>query len=109
MFLEALNLEYIGYGLGAATALFCVLSVLGMPVNLVFGAVVGLGQQSPGSSIWMMAGALVGRFYFKKRFRDMWLKYMAVILAGFGCGMGLIAMVAMAFRVISAMLSPMAY
>ncbi len=53
-----------------------------------------------------MAGALVARFYFRKRFRDMWLKYMMVVMAGFSCGMGITSMVAMSFNVISKMLSP---
>ncbi len=53
-----------------------------------------------------MAGAFVGRFYFKRKYRDMWLKYMTAILAGFGCGVGLSSMVAMSFNVISRMLSP---
>jgi len=48
----------------------------------------------------------VGRLYFKKRFKDMWLKYMTVILAGYGCGIGIISMVGMGFSVITRMLSP---
>ena len=109
MFLEALSLEYIVWGVVAALGVFAVLTSLSMPVNLIFGAVAGLNQQSPGAAIWMTMGALVGKFYFKRKFRDMWLKYMAVILAGFGCGMGLISMVALAFRIITAMLGPSAY
>ena len=109
MFLEALRLEFITWGAGSAVLVFIVISAFGLPVNLIFGAVAGLAQQSPGGAIWMMLGALVGRFYFKRKFKDMWLKYLAVILAGFGCGMGLVSMVAMAFRIIAAMLSPTAY
>jgi hypothetical protein len=54
----------------------------------------------------MMCGAFVGKFYFKRKFKNMWLKYMAVILAGFGCGMGLISMVAMAFTIMTKILKP---
>lgn len=106
LFLEALNLEYITWGCGAALLLFGVLSALGLPVMMIYGAVWGLGQSSPGALLWMMVGAFVGKFYFKRKFKDMWLKYMAVILAGFGCGMGLISMIAMAFTIMSKMLTP---
>jgi hypothetical protein len=106
MFLEALRLKYILWGLGSGSLVFMVLSALGMPVTLVYGAVWGLAQNTPGAMLWMLCGALVGRFYFKRKFKDLWLKYMSIILAGFGCGMGLVAMVAMAFTIISKMLSP---
>jgi hypothetical protein len=106
LFMEALHLEYIFWGLGLGTGVFALLSALGLPVMLIFGAVWGLGQSSPGSLIWMMCGAFVGRFYFKRKFKDMWLKYMAVILAGFGCGMGLTSMVAMAFTTMTKILKP---
>ena len=82
------------------------LSALGLPIMLVFGAVWGLAETSPGTMFCTMAGALVGRFYFKRKYKDMWLKYMTAILAGFGCGMGLTSMIAMAFNVITRMLSP---
>lgn len=109
LFLEALHLEYILWGVGLGTGVFVLLSSLGMPVMLIYGAVWGLSQSSPGALIWTMCGAFVGRYYFKRKFKDMWLKYMAVILAGFGCGMGLISMVAMAFTIMTKMLKPMVF
>jgi len=36
----------------------------------------------------------------------MWLKYMTTIMAGYGCGMGIVSMIAMSCSVISRMLSP---
>ena len=109
LFMEALNGSYILWGLGLGTAVFAGLSAFGLPVMLIYGAVWGLGQSSPGALIWMMCGAFVGKFYFKRKFKDMWLKYMAVILAGFGCGMGLISMVAMAFTIMTKILRPMMF
>ena len=53
-----------------------------------------------------MLGALLARFYFKRKYKDMWLKYMTVILAGFGCGLGLTSMISMSFAVITRMISP---
>ncbi|MBT7702377.1 MAG: hypothetical protein HN700_18970, partial [Verrucomicrobia bacterium] len=46
------------------------------------------------------------KFYFKRIFKEMWLKYMMVVMAGFGCGMGVTSMISMAFNVISRMIKP---
>ncbi|MDT8390463.1 MAG: peptide transporter [Lentisphaeria bacterium] len=105
-FLEALHFEYAGWGLLAGTTMFSVLSVLGLPVMLVFGAVWGLGQSNPGALFCTMAGACTAKFYFKRKYKDMWLKYMMVVMAGFGCGMGVTSMIAMSFNVISRMIKP---
>ncbi len=105
-FLEALHFDYAVWGFASGSALFFILSSLGMPIMLIFGAVWGLAQSSPGAIFCTMAGALVGRFFFKPKFKDMWLKYMVVIMAGFGCGMGITSMIAMSFNVISRMLKP---
>jgi len=108
-FMEALRLEYILWGLGGGSGLYLLLSALGMPVMLIYGAVWGLAQSSPGAIIWQMCGAFVGRFYFKRKFKEMWLRYMAIILAGFGCGMGLVSMVALSATIITKMLTPLAF
>jgi hypothetical protein len=105
-FLEALNLQYATWGLVSGSFLFAVLSVFGLPIMLVFGAVWGLNQTSPGALFCTMAGACVAKFYFKRIFKDMWLKYMMVVMAGFGCGMGVTSMISMSFNVISRMLQP---
>jgi len=105
-FLEAIHFEYAGWGLVAGTTMFSVLSVLGLPVMLVFGAVWGLNQSNPGALFCTMAGACLAKFYFKRKYKDRWLKYMMVVMAGFGCGMGVTSMISMAFSVISRMLKP---
>jgi hypothetical protein len=105
-FLEAIHFNYAGWGLVAGTTLFSLLSVLGLPVMLVFGAVWGLAQSNPGAIFCTMAGACTAKFYFKRKYKDMWLKYMMVVMAGFGCGMGVTSMIAMAFNVIYRMIKP---
>ncbi len=105
-FLEAIHFEYAGWGLVSGTVLFAVLSVLGLPIMLIFGAVWGLNQSNPGALFCTMAGACAAKFYFKRIYKDRWLKYMMVVMAGFGCGMGVTSMIAMSFNVISRMLSP---
>ena len=42
-----------------------------------------------------LAGALLGRYYFLKKYGPMWRQYAPVLLAGFSCGMGLCGMFAM--------------
>lgn len=106
LFLESLHLDYAVWGLASGSGLFAILTLLGLPVMLVFGAVWGLAQSSPGALFCQLLGAFVGRFYFKRKYKDMWLKYMTVLLAGFGCGLGLTSMIAMGFTVITKMLSP---
>ncbi len=103
-FLEALHPEYALWGFGSGSVLFALLSALGLPVMLIFGAVWGLAQSNPGAIFCTLAGALVGRFYFRRKYKEMWLKYMSVILAGFGCGLGVTTMIAMAFNVVIRML-----
>jgi len=105
-FLEALHWDYTLWGLVSGSSLFAVLSSVGLPIMLVFGAVWGLAQSNPGAIFCTMLGAFVARFYFKRKYKDMWLKYMTAIMAGFGCGMGLTSMIAMSFNVIVRMLSP---
>jgi hypothetical protein len=70
-----------------------VLSLLGLPTFLIYGLVRGLGHQMPGGVLPELLGALIGRFYFEKKFgREKWRKYAPVVLAGFACGLGLVSM-----------------
>jgi len=49
-----------------------------------------------------LIGGLLGRYYFARRFGVAdWRRYAPVLLAGFSCGMGLIAMVAIALGLIA--------
>ncbi len=109
IFMEAWNWDFFSSGLLLGTIAFSVLSMMGLPTLLVFGLVRGLAQSSPGGIVLEMVGALVGRFYFRRRFGNMWMKYAPVLLAGFSCGMGLIAMVAMALTIMSKMMKPLIF
>jgi hypothetical protein len=105
-FLEAMNLDYAFWGFLSGSSLFAILSALGLPIMLIFGAVWGLAQNNPGAIFCVMAGAALGRFHFKRKYKDMWLKYMTAIMAGLGAGLGLTSMIALSFNVIARMLSP---
>ena len=86
-----------------------VLNVLGLPVLLVYGVVRGLGQSTPHGLILEVAGALLGRFYFLKKYGKEWRHYAPVLLAGFSCGMGLTGMFAMGCTLIMKSLGRLAY
>ncbi len=105
-FLESLHFDYTLWGFLSGSTLFAVLSAIGMPIMLIFGAVWGLAQSNPGAMFCTAAGAFLSRFYFKPKHGNMWLKYMVTVMAGFGCGMGITSMIAMSFNVVVRMLSP---
>ncbi len=109
LFFQALKGSYVVSGLGLGLVLYMILSVLGLPVLLIYGVVRGLGQSTPHGIILEVAGALLGRYYFHKRYGTMWRQYAPVLLAGFSCGMGLTGMFAMGFALILKSLSYMAY
>lgn len=109
LFFQALKASYVFSGLGLGILLYMILSVLGLPVLLIYGVVRGLGQSTPHGIVLEVAGALLGRYYFHKRYGSMWRQYAPVLLAGFSCGMGLTGMFAMGFALILKSLSYMAY
>jgi len=94
VFWQALNFHWITWGLGAGLIMYIFLATFGLPIFLIYGVVKGLNQTMPGNHIPMLLGALVGRFYFQKRYGKQWRPYVIVILAGFTCGTGLAGMVA---------------
>jgi hypothetical protein len=92
LFEKAFNPMFMLSGLGLGLFMFGALTNLGAPVFLVYGMVTGLNQTIPHVIIPRMLGALVGRFAFRKKFgAKTWRQYAPVLLAGFSCGMGLIA------------------
>ena len=109
LFMQAWKWSYVGWGLGTGVTLFTALSLLGFPTLLFFGLVRGLGEAFPGILILQTAGALTGRFYLRRKFGDNWLRYAPVLLAGFSCGMGLVAMVSVAFTILTRMMSALIY
>ena len=109
LFFQALNFVYVLVGLGFGVIVYIILSVLGLPVLLVYGVVRGLGQSTPHGLILEVVGALLGRFFFLKKYGSMWRQYAPVLLAGFSCGMGLTGMFAMGFALIMKSLGRLAY
>jgi len=108
-FLEAWKWPNFLWGLGTGLGSFGILSFFGLPTLLVFGVVRGLGQNMPCSALLELSGALLGRYYFHRKFGDMWYRYTPVLFAGFACGTGLIAMIAVSVTILIKMMSPLAY
>lgn len=109
LFFQSLNGTYLAAGLGLGLASYGALSALGMPVLLVYGVVRGLGQHIPHGLVLEVFGALLGRFYFRKRYGLMWRQYAPVLLAGFSCGMGLMGMFAMGVTLVMKSLGKAAF
>jgi hypothetical protein len=100
-FLGAIRGEVIIPSMVAGLLGYWVTTAAKLPVLFYYGLVGGLGGFVHGS-IPMMIGALLSRHYFSKRFGEHeWHRYAPVLLAGFSCGMGLIAMVAIALGLIT--------
>ena len=108
-FYQALNIVYVFAGVGLGVILYSILTLFGLPVMLVYGMVRGLGQTLPHGHLLEVAGALLGRFFFFKRYGAMWRQYAPVLLAGFSCGMGLTGMFAMGVTLILKSLGRLAY
>ena len=108
-FYQALNFVYVLAGVGLGVVVYSILTVFGLPIMLVYGMVRGLGQTMPHTHLLEVAGALLGRFFFLKRYGAMWRQYAPVLLAGFSCGMGLTGMFAMGVTLILKSLGRLAY
>lgn len=109
IFFEALKPGVIGIGFGSGFGLFFLLSFFGLPTLLVYGLVRGLGTPLPGAVLPELLGALIGRFYLRKRFGKQWRQYAPVLLAGYSCGVGLIAMASIAIAQIAKSVSMLSY
>jgi len=90
IFEDAFKWRYVFSGAGFGVLMLGILTYLGAPIFLVYGVVRGLGQSYPHHLIPQMIGALLGRYYFRKRLGLKWRQFVPVVMAGFACGMGLI-------------------
>ncbi len=95
VFAEAFKPLYVACGLSIALALYATMSFLGLPILMVYGVVRGLDQSQPMVIVPQFIGAMLGRYYFKKRFGSMWAQYIIVFYAGYQAGTGLITMLSL--------------
>jgi len=100
LFAQAINPPVIAGGLGFGLAFYGVLSVLNMPVLLVYGFIRGMGQL-PHFIFPEIVGAMLGRYWLSRRFgRKKWEQYSPVLFAGYLCGVGLVGTVGIAITLI---------
>ncbi len=106
LFFQALHPKVIAGGFSFATIVFIALSAFSLPVMAIYGFVQGVGQM-PHAFIPMLVGAFIGKFYFHKRFgQKRWLQIAPVLAAGYGTGVGLIALLGVAINLIAKSISP---
>ena len=107
--MDAIKLNRIFGGAGVAFGLFGLVTLLKIPVGFFYGMVTGLSYWVH-RAIPTMAGGLLGRYYFSRRFGERrWRQYTPVLLAGYSCGMGLIAMAAVATALIAKAVSQIVF
>jgi len=108
-FLQTIKFPFVGMGTAFAVTLYSALSWFGLPTLLLYGIINGL-QADPMNAVPMLGAALLGRYYFAKRFgADNWRRYTPILLAGYFCGYGLIGMVSIAVSLISKAVSQMPF
>jgi hypothetical protein len=101
LFYEAIKPGYIAGATAAGITVYAVLASAGAPVMLCYGLVRGLGTTLAAGMFPQLLGALLGRYYFSKKFGLQWHQYAPVLLAGFSCGVGLISMFSLGCLLIS--------
>ncbi|MDX1933879.1 MAG: hypothetical protein SFU56_14870 [Capsulimonadales bacterium] len=107
--LDAIKPTVIGISAVGTLALYGVMSLLKLPMLAFYGAAGGTGAM-PHYTIPTFIGACFGKFYFAKRLgTERWMQYTPVLLAGFGCGMGLVSMGAIALALISKAVQPLPF
>ncbi len=104
-FMRAIHPSFIAGGFVGSLGLFALTSSLGIPLAFYYGVFRGLGQL-PHAMVLELAGVLLARFWLWKRFGKARCTRLAPILfAGYLTGVGLIAMGAVALRLIQAAVS----
>ncbi len=71
-FYQAFVPMYLGAGVTLALIVYACLSFFGLPVLLVYGLIRGMDQSTPDVILPQLAGAILGRYYFAKRFGKDW-------------------------------------
>ena len=108
-FSEALGWGRFLAGFGSAGAVMGLLGWFGAPTMLFFGVVRGLGQTAPHTVVPNFLGALIGKFYFERRYKREWRKMIPVVSSGFFVGTGLISILSVGFVFLAKAVSTVAY
>ena len=97
---RALKPGVIAFGTIFGLASYVILSILGLPILLIFGFVRAL-TQVPHFVVTEIIGALLARYYFWNKYgRKQWLQYAPILAVGFACGMALMGMASVSVALI---------
>lgn len=100
LLLQALNPVTIGGSCLVGLCLYGLCGVVGLPAVFFYGLIGGVGAPLH-AGLSMFIGALLGRYYFQRKFgKETWRRYVPVVAAGFSCGMGLAGMTAVSMSLI---------
>jgi len=100
-FMKAIHPTVIAGGAAFTVVLYGVIAALGLPTMLVYGIIRGMGQL-PHYMMLEIVGALLGRYYFQKKYgRENFLRMAPTVLAGYFTGVGLIAMASLALKLMA--------
>ncbi len=100
LFFQALHPWVIAGSFAFGMIGFTLLSLFSLPVMSIYGFVQGVGQM-PHAFVAMIIGGLIGKLYFQKRMgQKRFLEVIPVVVAGYGTGVGLIALIGVAINLI---------
>ena len=98
---EIIHGYYILAGFSVGSLMLAVFALFGIPTIIFYGFLAGIAQNAF-MVFPQFLGAMLGRHYFRKRFQDVkWRSYAPILMAGYGCGVGLIGMSSVALKLIS--------
>jgi hypothetical protein len=99
--LQSIKPTYIAAGSAIAALAYVITTFTGLSSLLFYGLISGTHAQ-PAFAIPMFIGAMLGKYYFSRRYGvENWRAYAPVLVAGYYCGMGLIGMGAVALALLS--------
>jgi hypothetical protein len=102
---EAITKEKVAGGVAAAGVAYAVTLALRLPTGIFYGFVGGQAVW-PHYVIPQLIGALLGRYWLRRRFGEQtWKAYTPILLAGYACGSGLVAMLAIGFALLAKAIS----
>jgi hypothetical protein len=101
LLLHAIKPAIIAVAAGIGLGIHAGFGWLGIPAIVFYGMIGGVNAPLH-AGLPILAGALLSRYYFSRKFgQDKWKRYVPVLAAGFSCGMGLSGMTAVALSLIS--------
>jgi hypothetical protein len=107
--LHALKPGLVALGTVSGLALYGLFALFKLPLLAFYGFVGGIGLW-PANTVPQLLGAILGRTYFARRYGvEKWTLYAPVLLAGFSCGSGLVAMLSIALALIARSVSTLPY